>query len=75
MSASGLEAYVSNDGKANDTPDEDLQAQLRINLMGVQLQPVVLFSGVTGLMSAVWSAPSELTSAFKVNAYPEILQY
>lgn len=33
----------------------------------MQLRPVVLFSGVTGLMSAVWSAPSELTSAFKVS--------
>lgn len=34
--------------------------------MNMQLRPVVLFSGVTGFMSAVWSAPSELTSAFKV---------
>ncbi|CAF4696596.1 unnamed protein product [Rotaria magnacalcarata] len=33
----------------------------------MQLRPVVLFNGVTGLMSAVWSAPSELTSAFKSN--------
>ena len=32
----------------------------------MQLRPVVLFSGVTGLMSAVWSAPADLTSAFKV---------
>ncbi|CAF3902971.1 unnamed protein product [Adineta steineri] len=67
VSASGLEAYVSDDGKTSDTPDEDLQAELRITLLNMQLRPVVLFSGVTGLMSAVWSAPSELTSAFKSN--------
>ena len=60
---------MSNDGKDKDTPDEDLQAELRITLLNMQLRPVVLFSGVTGLMSAVWSAPSELTSAFKVNSY------
>ena len=59
---------MSSDGKDGDTPDEDLQAELRITLLGMQLRPVVLFSGVTGLMSAVWSAPSELTSAFKVNS-------
>ncbi|CAF0809330.1 unnamed protein product [Rotaria sp. Silwood1] len=67
VSASGLEAYVSDDGKASDTPDENLQAELRITLLNMQLRPVVLFSGVTGFMSAVWSAPSELTSAFKSN--------
>ncbi|CAF4624901.1 unnamed protein product, partial [Rotaria magnacalcarata] len=65
VSASGLEAYVSDDGKASDTEDENLQAELRISLLNMQLRPVVLFNGVTGLMSAVWSAPSELTSAFK----------
>ncbi|CAF3398119.1 unnamed protein product [Rotaria socialis] len=67
VSASGLEAYVSDDGKASDTGDENLQAELRISLLNMQLRPVVLFNGVTGLMSAVWSAPSELTSAFKSN--------
>lgn len=60
---------MSNDGKDKDTPDEDLQAELRITLLNMQLRPVVLFSGVTGLMSAVWSAPSEVTSAFKVNSH------
>ena len=74
VSASGLEAYVSTDGKASDTPDENLQAELRINLLNMQLRPVVLFSGVTGLMSAVWSAPSELTSAFKVKYNPTFLK-
>ncbi|CAF0805543.1 unnamed protein product [Adineta ricciae] len=67
VSASGLDSYVSDDGKASDTPDEDLQAELRVTLLNMQLKPVVLFNGVTGLMSAVWSAPSELTSAFKSN--------
>ncbi|UJR36604.1 hypothetical protein I4U23_029324 [Adineta vaga] len=67
VSASGLESYVSDDGKASDTPDENLQADLRVTLLNMQLRPVVLFNGVTGLMSAVWSAPSELTSAFKSN--------
>ena len=67
VSALGLEAYVSNDGKSNETPDENLQAELRISLLNMQLRPVVLFNGVTGLMSAVWSAPSDLTSAFKVS--------
>ncbi|CAF0977925.1 unnamed protein product [Adineta ricciae] len=67
VSASGLDSYVSDDGKASDTPDEDLQAELRVTLLNMQLKPVVLFNGMTGLMSAVWSAPSELTSAFKSN--------
>jgi hypothetical protein len=66
---------VSDDGKASDTPDEDLQAQLRITLLNMQLRPVVLFNGVTGLMSAVWSAPSELTSAFKVRFNHGIFKY
>lgn len=57
---------MSDDGKASDTPEENLQAELRISLLNMQLRPVVLFSGMTGLMSAVWSAPADLTSAFKV---------
>ena len=57
---------MSDSGKAGDTPEEQLQAELRITLLNMQLRPVVLFTGVTGLMSAVWSAPAELTSAFKV---------
>jgi hypothetical protein len=67
VSASGLDAYISDDDKVSDTPDEHLQAELRISLLNMQLRPVTLFNGVTGLMSAVWSAPSELTSAFKVD--------
>ena len=65
---------MSDDGKASDTPDEDLQAELRVTLLNMQLKPVVLFNGMTGLMSAVWSAPSELTSAFKVRLIRRMFQ-
>lgn len=66
LSATGLDSYLSDNAKDSESPDEHLQAQLRINLLNMQLRPVVLFDGVTGLMSAVWSAPTELTSAFQV---------
>jgi hypothetical protein len=67
VSATGLESYMSDNGKAGDGAGEVLQAELRIQLLNMQLRPVILFSGMTGLMSAVWSAPSDLTSAFQVS--------
>ncbi|CAF0972798.1 unnamed protein product, partial [Didymodactylos carnosus] len=69
VSAQGLESYITDDVDESDqnAKDEELHAQLRINILNTQLRPVELFSGVTGLMGAVWSAPSELTSAFRSN--------
>lgn len=42
-------------------------AGLALNLLDVSLRPVTFFTGQSGLMSAVWNAPSELMSALQAN--------
>ncbi|CAF1248338.1 unnamed protein product, partial [Didymodactylos carnosus] len=69
VSAQGLESYVTDnvDELDQSAQEEELHAQLRINILNIQLTPVELFQGMAELMGAVWGAPSELTSAFKSN--------
>lgn len=42
-------------------------AGLSLSLMDVLLRPVEFFRGSSGLMSAVWNAPSEPVSALQVS--------
>lgn len=48
--------------------EEDVEptAGLFLNMLDVSLRPVTFFVGKTGLMSAVWNAPSQLISALQV---------
>ena len=45
---------------------EDATAGLALTLMDVLLRPVEFFRGTSGLMSAVWNAPTEPVSALQV---------
>ncbi|ESO12484.1 hypothetical protein HELRODRAFT_159026 [Helobdella robusta] len=42
-------------------------AGLSLDIMGVSNRPTIFFKSQGELMSALWNAPSELTSAFQVN--------
>ncbi len=63
--AAGLEGLL---GEEVEEGQEDVEptAGLALNLIDVALRPVTFFVGQGGLMSAVWSAPSDLVSAFQV---------
>jgi microsomal triglyceride transfer protein large subunit len=64
--AAGLEALL---GEEVDEAEKeiDVTAGLALDLVGVSLRPVTFFVGQGGLMSAIWSAPSELTPALQTN--------
>ena len=47
--------------------DVDVTAGLALDLFSVSLRPVTFFTGQTGLMSAVWNAPSDLTPALQAS--------
>lgn len=47
-------------------PDTQPTAGMTFTLMDVLLRQIEFFRGSAGLMSAVWNAPSELTSALQV---------
>nr|KAG5707699.1 hypothetical protein BaRGS_003274 [Batillaria attramentaria] len=68
--AEGLESLVGDEeeGEQNDdaAPVEPT-AGMSFNLMDVLLRQIEFFRGSAGLMSAVWNAPSELTSALQGN--------
>ena len=63
--AAGLESLL---GEEVDKEDEDITATagMSLDLMEVSLRPLTFFTGSGGLMSAVWSAPSEPVSALQV---------
>lgn len=71
--AEGLESLV---GESGDQEDEGSPADgeskveptagMTFTLMDVLLRQIEFFRGSGGLMSAVWNAPSELTSALQV---------
>ena len=66
MFAAGLEGLLGEEVEEGQE-DVDPTAGLALNLIDVALRPVTFFVGQGGLMSAVWSAPSELMSAFQVS--------
>ena len=64
--AAGLEGLV---GEEVEKGQENVEstAGLGLSILDVALRPVTFFTGQSGLMSAVWNAPSELTSALQVS--------
>jgi len=58
---------------ADEVSDEDKDVEvtsgLGLDLIGVSLRPITFFVGQTGLMSALWNAPAELTPALQVRVY------
>ncbi|CAG5131398.1 unnamed protein product, partial [Candidula unifasciata] len=70
--ADGLESLVgeaegSNEEAAADAPTIEPTAGMSFTFMDVLLTQVEFFRGMSGLMSAAWNAPSELTSALQGN--------
>ena len=65
MFASGMEAII---GDATDVVDEDMPptAGMALDLMGISFRPITFFESRSGMVSAMWSAPSEMTPAFQV---------
>lgn len=63
--ADGLESLVGEESTGGE--DVEPTAGLSFNFMDVLLTQVEFFRGTSGLMSAVWNAPSELTSALQAN--------
>lgn len=70
--AEGLESLVGETGGANGDGGGDAEvveptAGMTFTLLDVLLRQIEFFRGSSGLMSAVWNAPSELTSALQGN--------
>jgi hypothetical protein len=63
--AAGLENLL---GEEVEPGQEDVEATagISLDLIDVSLRPISFFHGQSGLMGAVWSAPSEPTSALQV---------
>ena len=63
--SAGLEGLL---GEEVDESEKDVEvtAGMSLDLVGVSLRPITFFTGQSGLMSAVWSAPSEPVSALQV---------
>jgi len=64
--AAGLEGLLGEEVPAEEA-DIEATAGLALNLLDVSLRPVSFFTGQSGLMSAVWNAPSSLVSALQAN--------
>lgn len=62
--ADGIEALVGDAAEGEEAVDAT--AGLSLTMLDVLLRPVEFFRGMSGLMSAVWSAPSEPVSALQV---------
>ncbi len=63
--AGGLEGLLGEEAEAGQE-EVEATAGLALNLIDVSLRPVTFFVGQSGLMSAVWNAPSDLVSALQV---------
>ncbi|XP_048761534.2 microsomal triglyceride transfer protein large subunit-like [Ostrea edulis] len=63
--ADGIEALVGDAAEGEEAVDAT--AGLSLTMLDVLLRPVEFFRGMSGLMSAVWSAPSEPVSALQGN--------
>merc|ERR1711988_21551 len=64
--AAGLEGLLGEEVPPEEA-DIEATAGLALNLLDVSLRPVSFFTGQSGLMSAVWNAPSDLVSALQAN--------
>ena len=62
-------------GEEVSPEDKDIEATagLALRIMDVLLPPVEFFQGSSGLMAAVWNAPTEPVSALAVSRYTETL--
>lgn len=66
--AGGLSSFTSSDDTAAQDDTEDATAGMELTLMGIQMRPIVFFTGKGELMSLVWSGTgSERTSALQGN--------
>jgi len=63
--AAGLDGLLSDDA-TEEEKNVEVTAGLGLDLIDVSLRPITFFVGETGLMSALWNAPSELTPALQV---------
>ncbi|XP_062589725.1 microsomal triglyceride transfer protein large subunit-like [Saccostrea cucullata] len=63
--AEGIEALVGDAAEGEESVEAT--AGLSLTMMDVLLRPVEFFRGMSGLMSAVWNAPSEPVSALQGN--------
>lgn len=64
----GLGSLMGSSNPDDEPEEEDATAGMEITLSGVQLRPVVFFTGQGELMGHVWSGTaSERTSALQVN--------
>lgn len=61
--SAGVESLL---GEESDD-DSVVTAGLSLDMLGIGFRPITFFSGRSGLMSAVWSAPSTMTSALQAN--------
>lgn len=64
--ASGLESLLGEEPDP-DAGEEEATAGLGLSILDVLLPPVEFFRGSSGLMSAVWNAPSEPVSALQTS--------
>lgn len=64
--ASGLESLLGQEMDPMDA-DQEATAGLGLKILDVLLPPVEFFRGSSGLMSAVWNAPSDPVSALQVS--------
>ena len=64
--ANGLESLVGEAADAGGEGEDEATAGMAFTFMDVLLTQVEFFRGTSGLMSAVWNAPSEMTSALQV---------
>ena len=71
MFAAGLEGLLGDE--AGDEDEEEVTAGLGLDLIDVSLRPITFFVGQTGLMSALWNAPAELTPALQVYCYIQLI--
>lgn len=66
--AQGLESAIGGDsGGDSGGAEEEATAGMSLRLLDTLLRPIEFFRGTSGLMSAVWNAPSEPVSALAMN--------
>ncbi|XP_064608332.1 microsomal triglyceride transfer protein large subunit-like [Liolophura sinensis] len=65
--ADGIEALLGDDEGSAEEEGVEATAGMSLTIMDVLLRPIEFFRGSSGLMSAVWNAPSEPVSALQAN--------
>lgn len=66
--ADGIEALLGDDEGSVEEEGVEPTAGMSLTIMDVLLRPIEFFRGSSGLMSAVWNAPSEPVSALQVDS-------